>query len=162
MSCLPWFLIYIILRPCPVHRFHPFGKRGMARIHVYRDTRFFMKAYCFSAMQGRRERHGLLKRRLRRLCLKRPYPAELPRDPWLPRRFFCRFFGPCRGLAVLKSLPLPGCLFPGRMKRQENQCQRLKKTGLPCSRAMASAIIASQPLLWSSSPRTIRKPLFLG
>ncbi len=103
--------------------------RGMARIHVYRDTRFFMKAYCFSAMQGRRERHGLLKRRLRRLCLKRPYPAELPRGPWLPHRFFCRFFGPCRGLAVLKSLPLPGFLFPERTKRQENQCQRLKKQG---------------------------------
>ena len=39
---------------------------------------------------------------------------------------FLQIFGPCRGLAVLKSLPLPGCLFPGRMKRQENQCQRLK------------------------------------
>ncbi len=118
------------ITPHPVHRFCFVRWTGHgADTCLSGYPFFFMKAYCFSAMQGRRERHGLLKRRLRRLCLKSPYPAELPRGPWLPRRFFCRFFGPCRVLAVLKSLPLPGFLFPERTKRQENQCQRLKKQG---------------------------------
>lgn len=55
-----------------------------------------------------------------------------------------------------------GVPVPGAYEASRKSMSKVKKTGLPCSRAMASAIIASQPLLWSSSPRTIRKPLFLG